>query len=78
MAKWLQYGDDYEPLLVDDLHHFNRVMLAQEFGWTLDYIDSLSHEDMQAVIGVLNGVAMQKEHQRKLNEAKAKGAKRRR
>ena len=33
----------------------NRVLLAQEFGWTLDYIDSLTAFDLADIMGVLDG-----------------------
>lgn len=33
----------------------NRVLLAQEFGWTLEYIDSLSAFDLADIMGVLDG-----------------------
>lgn len=31
-------------------------MLAERFGWTLDYIDRLSQDDVGKVIGVLRGI----------------------
>jgi hypothetical protein len=34
-----------------------RVLLAREFGWTLEYVDSLDIEDVQDVMAVLDGLA---------------------
>jgi hypothetical protein len=34
-----------------------RVILAREFGWTLEYVDSLDVEDVQDVMAVLDGLA---------------------
>ncbi len=34
-----------------------RVILAREFGWTLEYVDSLDIEDVQNVMAVLDGLA---------------------
>lgn len=42
------------PLAPKDSHMLTKVRLAQEFGWTFDYIDTLSHADIVktwAVIG---------------------------
>lgn len=35
----------------------NRVLIAQEFGWTLEYIDSLSPFDLADIAGVLDAQA---------------------
>jgi len=34
-----------------------RVMLAERFGWTLEYIDSLSEKDFVSILAVLDGRA---------------------
>lgn len=39
-------------------------MLAERFGWRLDYIDSLSQDDVGRVIGVLRGIEMVKDEHR--------------
>lgn len=39
-----------------DAWAYQRVVLAERFGWRLDYIDSLSQADVGSVIGVLRGI----------------------
>lgn len=50
---------------------FVRVRLAQEFGWNLDYIDSLKQQELGDVFAVLGA-------QNKLKEEAAEKSKRRR
>lgn len=39
------------------MRRFERVRLAQEFGWTLDYIDRMSAQDKRDIFGVMDGQA---------------------
>jgi len=45
----LRFGEDWPVDLV-------RVYLAERFGWTLDYIDSLDMEEVLTVLEVLDGM----------------------
>lgn len=49
----LKFGEGM-PLSEEEARRVNRINLAERFGWTLDYIDTLSYADMadiRAVIG---------------------------
>ena len=55
-------------------YDYNRVMLAERFGWTLDYVDGMTQQDMTRVIGILNGIAKFEAYKQEQarNRAKAK------
>lgn len=55
-----------------------RIRFAKEFGWTLDYIDSLDEFEKSDIWGYLDGVAkVQAHHQSKAkNKYKGKGKRR--
>ncbi len=52
-----------------------RVRIAQEFGWTLDYVDSLSELDKATIFGVLDGQRKLEQRQIELARQKAKTGK---
>jgi len=53
------YGDTLDAATT---WRINRIRLAQAFGWTLDYVDSLSLRDLADAIGVLDGQQQIKRH----------------
>lgn len=66
----MTYGAEQAPL---DEHEwqFKRVALARLTGWRLDYIDSLSYQDVNDVQVVWG--ALDKREQRALASARSKG-----
>lgn len=56
----------------------NRIAIAKETGWTLDYIDSLPFEDLRDLTAYNAGFSKARAHRQKQNESKAKRGHRRR
>lgn len=44
---------------------YQRILLAEQFGWTLEYIDSLSAMDFADIAGANEGRARAQEFKRK-------------
>lgn len=55
-----------------------RIRLAKEFGWQLDYIDSLDEWQRADIWGYLDGVARVQKHQNQKLSNKNKGRGKRR
>lgn len=51
---FLAHGHD-DMLTPDRRRRFERVRLAQEFGWTFDYIDAMPEQDKRDVFAVIDG-----------------------
>lgn len=62
----LQYG---KQLSAEEWWRLTRVDLASEYGWTLEYIDSLRVEDVGDILAVSHARALKQEKGR----PKAKG-----
>lgn len=52
----VKYGGEQAPIPASVHHRINQIMLADRFGWTLDYIDSLDQETLAEVLGTLSGL----------------------
>ena len=55
MLYHLLFGD--EAPLEGYWWAYHRVVIAEHFGWTLDYVDALSYRDRAHVFAVLNARA---------------------
>lgn len=73
---FLQYGHEHEPL-EEHGWAFSRVVLAERFGWSLEYIDSLDHETVGEIFGVISGQNKQRAYQAEIERERSKGRRKR-
>jgi hypothetical protein len=59
-------------------HAWWRVKMAREFGWTLDYIDSLSLAEWHTYWQILEGEGKAQAHAKKISTSRRAPAHRRR
>lgn len=61
ISKAIYYGAKYQAETTPEIsRRIHRVRLCQEFGWTLEYADSLLNDDpftVADILGVLDGQA---------------------
>lgn len=67
-------GWSVDPASKDMLWRFERVRIAEEFGWPLTYVDTLSQRDVLDIYGVWDAKAKK----RKIEQDKAKALRGRR
>lgn len=54
-----KFGGEQAPL--DDYEHaYLRVVIAERMGWTLDYVDTLSQQDISDLFAVWGALARAK------------------
>jgi hypothetical protein len=41
------------PMDAEQVHAVNRINLAERFGWTLEYVDSLSYVELNEIMAVI-------------------------
>lgn len=62
-----QFGSEQAPLTAEQDRNTTRYIIAEMFGWTLDYIDSLSLQAWAEILGLRdarNKIAKSKQPQR--------------
>lgn len=72
-------GEEHYPLTPEQSHVVTRVRLAEWFGWSLEYIDSLSYDDVIQIFAVKTAdMKAQKKHDGKGPTPKPRPGRRRR
>lgn len=71
-------GWSVDPASKDMLWRFERVRIAEEFGWPLTYVDTLTQRDVLDIYGVWDAKAKKRELEKSKAESKAKARRGRR